>query len=126
MNVTLYPTLEEILELHKCVIDQHGGSPGIRDLGLLQSALLRPQSGYYPSLTAQAAALMHSLTLNHAFVDGNKRVAYAATKIFLRLNGIRLKVDPDEGEAFIVDHIIAHEVDLETIIHWIERHLVRD
>lgn len=125
MNITLYPTLQEVLELHKRVIERYGGSPGVRDLGLLQSALLRPQSGYYRSLSTQAAALLQSLALNHAFVDGNKRVAYAAAKIFLTLNGFRLEVDPDEGETFLVDNLIAGKTDLETIAAWIERRIAR-
>ena len=65
----------------------------VRDLGLLESALLRPQTGYYDALSLQAAALMQSLCQGRCFVDGNKRVAFATAAIFLRLNGFRLAVD---------------------------------
>jgi death-on-curing protein len=123
MKITVYPTLQEALELHRQLIEQHGGTSGVRDLGLLASALARPQSGYYPSLSAQAAALLQSLALNHPFVDGNKRVAYAAAKIFLKLNGLELKVDPQEGESFLVDDVIAGKAELDTITEWIERRL---
>jgi len=94
---TLFPTLQETLELHDQLILRFGGSKGVRDLGLLESALVRPQSGYYDTLSMQAAALLQSLCQNHCFVDGNKRVAFASTAIFLRMNGYRLSVKPDDG-----------------------------
>lgn len=118
--MTLYPTLEETLELHVRLIERFGGKPGVRDLGLLQSALGRPKSGYYNSLSLQAAALLQSLSLNHSFIDGNKRVAFALTAIFLRMNGQRLKVSADNGETFLIDKIIKNKVDLEVIAEWLE------
>jgi death-on-curing protein len=77
VKLTLFPTLEETLELHRILLDRFGGTRGVRDLGLLQSALARPQTGYYDTLWQQAAALLQSLGRNHPFVDGNKRVAFA-------------------------------------------------
>ena len=120
---TIFPSLEEALYLHSELISRFGGSPGIRDLGLLESSLARPKSGYYTSLSEQAAALMQSLALNHAFVDGNKRMALGLTAIFLRINGYRLSVSPAEGEAFIVERIIANREALNEITDWLERHL---
>jgi len=120
MKLTLYPTLEEALELHRRLIERFGGSPGVRDKGLLQSALSRPQSGYYKTLSEQAASLLQSLAQNHAFVDGNKRVAFALTAIFLRMNGYRLKVDSDNGESFLIDRVIKAKVELLEITEWIE------
>jgi len=105
---TLFPTVEEALHLHLQLIAGFGGSPGIRDLGLLESTLARPRSGYYRTLSEQAAALMQSLTLNHAFVDGNKRMAFALTAVFLRMNGYRLTVSPDEGDRLLVNRIIVN------------------
>lgn len=122
MKLTLYPTLEEALELHRRLIERFGGSPGVRDKGLLQSALSRPQSGYYKTLSEQAASLMQSLAQNHAFVDGNKRVAFALTAIFLRMNGYRLKVAPDNGESFLIDRVINRKVELLEITKWIEKY----
>ncbi len=123
MVTTLFPSLEEALYLHSELISRFGGSPGIRDLGLLDSALARPKSGYYTSLSEQAAALMQSLALNHAFVDGNKRMAFGLTAIFLRINGYRLSMSPSEGEAFIVERIIANREALNKITDWLEEHL---
>jgi death on curing protein len=71
-----YITLEEALRIHEVLIREFGGAHGVRDLGLLESALLRPQTGYYADLIEEAAALWESLAMNHPFVDGNKRVAY--------------------------------------------------
>jgi death on curing protein len=86
-----YLTLSEVLALHKMLIEEHGGSHGLRDMGALEAALFRPQSGYYTDLIAEAAALFESLAINHPFVDGNKRVAFAAVDVFLRINGRRIK-----------------------------------
>jgi death-on-curing protein len=121
--VTLYPTLHEALALQETLIARFGGSLGVRDIGALESALHRPQSGYYDSLSRQAAALMHSLATNHAFVDGNKRVAFALTAIFLRINGYRLVVSADLAAAFLIEQVIVARVDLETIEAWLERHM---
>ena len=123
MKVTLYPTLEEALALHQRLIERFGGQQGVRDHGLLQSALYRPQSGYYETLSMEAAALMQSLCLNHAFIDGNKRVAFALTAIFLRMNGFRLSVDPDEGEKFVIEKLIRDRAELSEISLWIEGHI---
>lgn len=123
MKITLYPTLSETLELHGRLIERFGGKAGVRDLGLLESALSRPQTGYYKSLSLQAAALLQSLTQNHAFIDGNKRVAFATTAIFLRMNGYRLKVDADNGESFLIDQVIKKKISIDTISQWLEKHM---
>lgn len=123
MKVTLYPTLAEVLILHAVLIERFGGSQGVRDLGLLESALMRPQTGYYRSLSLEAAALLQSLCQNHAFVDGNKRVAFTVTAIFLRLNGYRLKVAPDNGESFLSKKVIGQKVSIEKISEWLEKHM---
>src|SRR5262245_37832069 len=99
----LFPTLDEALLLHAALIERFGGSPGVRDLGLLDSALHRPQSGYYEDIIEMAAALFESLSQNHPFVDGNKRVAFFLTDVFLRLNGWRIEVTANAGHRFIVD-----------------------
>lgn len=121
MKRTLFPTLEEALELHRVLIERFGGAEGVRDLGLLESALARPQTGYYATLSLQAAALLQSLAMNHPFVDGNKRVAFALTAIFLRMNGLRLRVGATEGETFLIDAVIAGRAELAEIATWLER-----
>lgn len=119
----LYPTFEETLYLHRLLIDKFGGQHGVRDLGLLESALLRPRSGYYETLSLQAAALFHSLLLNHCFLDGNKRIAFALTATFLRLNGYALKVKEIEAEDLIVKDIIEQKASAHDIATWIEDRL---
>lgn len=123
MKITLFPTLTETIELHTRLIERFGGKAGVRDLGLLESALWRPQTGYYQTLSLQAAALLQSLTQNHAFIDGNKRVAFATMAIFLRMNGYRLKVDADNGEFFMIETVIKNKASLEVIARWIEEHI---
>jgi len=92
-------------------------------MGLLESALVRPQTGYYDTLSLQAAALLQSLCQNHCFVDGNKRVAFASTAIFLRMNGYRLEVHPDDGEAFLIDQVIQQKIAIEDIATWLEHRM---
>jgi death-on-curing protein len=84
-------TVAELLGMHALLIERFGGDTGVRDLGALESALFRPQTGYYKDIVAEAAALMESLATNHPFVDGNKRIAFAAADTFLRINGWRLR-----------------------------------
>lgn len=125
MTSTVFLTLEEVLALHRELVRRFGGQPGVRDLGLLESALARPRSGYYETLSLQAAALLQSLCQNHAFVDGNKRVAFAATAIFLRVNGLELVVTADEGETFLIERAIVGRAQLDEIATWIEAHVHR-
>jgi death-on-curing protein len=121
----LYLSLQESLELHEQLILRFGGLAGVRDMGLLESALIRPQTGYYDSLSMQAAALMQSLCQNHCFVDGNKRVAFAATAIFLRMNGYRLNVQADDGETFLIDQVIQNKAAIEDIATWLESSMIK-
>ncbi len=123
MKNLLYPTLMETLELHTRLIDRFGGKDGVRDMGLLESALMRPQTGYYKSLSLQAAALLQSLTRNHAFIDGNKRLAFATAAIFLRMNNYRLTVETDAGEAFIIERVIKSKAEIDEIAGWLEKHM---
>ena len=80
--MTDYITLVEIMAIHDDQIMRYGGAEGVRDQNLLDSALFRPQSGYYPDVVAEAAALWESLLQNHPFIDGNKRTAFAVTFTF--------------------------------------------
>ena len=92
-----FPTIQEILAVHQDLIEQFGGSHGLRDMGALESALFRPQMGYYDSLIEEAAALMESLAMNHPFIDGNKRVAFFVTAAFLMQNGHFIECDSREA-----------------------------
>jgi len=123
MKETFYPTLEEALYLHDILIQRFGGKSGVLDHGLLVSALARPRSGYYSSLSEQAAAFMQSLAMNHPFVDGNQRVALALTAVFLRINGLKLTVSAKEGVQFVEQTLIAGRASLSAITDWIEAHV---
>lgn len=122
MTRTLFPTLDEALELHRVLIERFGGQGGVRDRGLLLSALARPQTGYYDTLWLQAAALLQSLAMNHAFVDGNKRVAFALTAVFLRMNGHRVVATADESETFMLDTVIGRRGEIEALATWLAAH----
>jgi death-on-curing protein len=102
MPPRIYPTLAETIETHRRLIDEFGGSHGIRDPGLLESAVMRAQNGYYNDLFEEAAALMESLGNNHAFIDGNKRICFTMTDAMLRANGYAIDVDARQAHAFIV------------------------
>jgi len=91
-----YLTVADVLGMHSVLMQRYGGAPGVRDPGALEAALFRPQTGYYEDIVAEAAALMESLAINHPFVDGNKRIAFAAADIFLRVNGWHLKRAPKQ------------------------------
>lgn len=121
----LFPSLEEALILHEKVVERFGGSKGVRDLGMLESALYRPQSGYYETLVEMAAALMESLVLNHPFLDGNTRVAFFLTDAFLRLNGFKIKTGPNEGRKFVIDAIVKPEIRFRRIVTWLGKHIVK-
>ncbi|MDR2893455.1 MAG: type II toxin-antitoxin system death-on-curing family toxin [Deltaproteobacteria bacterium] len=90
-----YLTSVEVLALHHALIERYGGARGIRDMGAVETAVFRPQCGYYADIAEEAAALLESLLINHPFVDGNKRVAFAACDVFLRINGQVLHAEPD-------------------------------
>jgi death-on-curing protein len=87
--MTDYLTVAEVLAMHADQIERYGGTHGVRDQGLLEAALYRPQTGYYERLIGEAAALWESLGQNHPFIDGNKRTAFAAMYTFLAINGVR-------------------------------------
>jgi death-on-curing protein len=88
-----YLTVADALALHAVLIMRYGGADGVRDMGALESALFRPQTGYYKDLIEEAAALLESLAINHPFIDGNKRAAFAVTDTFLRINKFHFTVD---------------------------------
>lgn len=99
--MTDYLTLADILAIHDDQVARYGGATGLRDPGQLESALFRPQTGYYADIVAEAAALWESLSQNHPFVDGNKRTAFAAMYTFLAINGVELTADADSTWTFM-------------------------
>jgi len=123
MAERIYLTIAEAIEMHRQLIDEFGGSSGLRERVRLEAAVFRPQIGYYNSLAEEAAALMESLANNHAFVDGNKRVGFAATDTFLRINGFFLDVEPVPAHDFITEAMGKGEFRFGLILDWISRHL---
>ena len=99
--MTDYLTVTEVLAIHDDQIDRYGGAHGLRDQGQLESAVFRPQTGYYPDVVAEAAALWESLSQNHPFIDGNKRTAFAAMYTFLAINGVSLTAHSDSAWDFL-------------------------
>jgi death-on-curing protein len=120
-----YLTVAEIYQMQHRLIDLFGGMHGVRDKGAVEAAVFRPQTGYYNSLEEEAAALMESLGNNHGFLDGNKRIAFTATDVFLRRNGFYIKVVAAAGYEFINGSMERHEFRFPKILDWIRRHIKR-
>ena len=118
-------SLDEVLAIHSRLLRHFGGAEGVVDLGLLDSALHRPRTGYYRDIAEMAAALFESLIMNHPFVDGNKRVAFFAVDVFLRLNGWKLSVEAQKAHAFIVGLLEKNECDLRHLLPWVRRSMVK-
>lgn len=118
-------TLVELLAIHDRLLEEFGGATGVRDGGALESALFRPQTGYYRDVVQEAAALFESLVQNHPFIDGNKRVAFAAADVFLRMNGHVLQVDDADAYDFIVGSLERGELDVERIDGWLREHVTQ-
>ena len=115
-----YITLEDALYIQAEQLRLFGGATGVRDLGLIEAALLRPQTGYYDGIIEQAAALWESLAMNHGFIDGNKRVAFACVDIFLELNGYELAADPDDVIRFIYKNLEASSFTKDVAFEWLK------
>ena len=122
--MTLYPTVEETVAVHAKVIARFGGSGGIGDRAALESALARPRSGFYSDLIQEAAALWESLSQNHAFVDGNKRVAVTMAASFLRVNGYRLEFDDLDAFSFLINLYETGRMRFAELDRWLRQHTV--
>jgi len=123
--MAVYLTLEEALYIHAELLAAFGGAEGVRDPGLVESALLRPQTGYYADLIEEAAALWESLAMNHGFVDGNKRVAFACLELFLGLNGLGLDAANDAVIIFIYHHLEAGTFAKDVLATWLRANTSR-
>lgn len=109
--------------MQRVLIERFGGAHGLRDAGALEAALFRPQSGYYDDILWEAAALFESLAMNHPFVDGNKRIAFAATDVFLRVNGWRIRAKPMTIHKWMVGLLEAKNFNIATIEPWLRAHV---
>lgn len=117
--MTDYLTLLEVLAIHADQIERYGGSDGVRDLGALEAALYRPQTGYYADLIEEGAALWESLAQNHPFIDGNKRTAFAALYTFLAINDAYLTADAENTYSFISGLYEAGNFKFEALVAWL-------
>lgn len=120
----VYLTVAEVIAIHHHQIDKYGGIHGLRDQGALESAVFRPQTGYYTDLSEEAAALLESLVNNHAFLDGNKRVGFAAAHTFLLVNGFDLDITSKAGFDFMMKALAEGKFRFALLHEWIARHLV--
>ena len=123
MPERIYLTLGEVQQIHHQQIEEYGGIHGIRDKGLLESAVFRPQIGYYNTLAEEAAALMESLANNRPFLDGNKRTAFAATHTFLLVNGHDLEIESLAVYGFMIGAIARGKFRFAAILDWINKHI---
>ena len=123
MPERMYLTDAEVLAIHHRQIEDYGGLHGLRDQGALEAAVFRPQTGYYNNPAEEAAALMESLVNNHAFIDGNKRVAFDAAHTFLLINGFTIVADPVETYVLITESIAEGRFRFPLILDWITAHL---
>ncbi len=121
--MTDYVTVVEVLAIHEDQIARYGGARGVRDHGLLEAALFRPQTGYYADLIDEAAALWESLSQNHPFFDGNKRTGFAVTYTFLVINGAQLTASAIETEAFMLSLYAAGTFNFDTLVPWLRSHV---
>lgn len=120
----------DVLAIHSRQLDKFGGRPGIRDEGLLDSALAQPQATFFgellhPTIADQASAYLYHLAKNHSFVDGNKRTAFATTIAFLSINGYDLDVSPEEAYTLVMQ-VAQGEMTKEEAALFIEEHLKRN
>jgi len=118
----------QVLELHQRLIQESGGTSGVRDFGALESALAQPEMAFggddlYPTLIEKASVLAYSICMNHPFVDGNKRVAHAAMEIFLVLNGFEINASIDEQEKLFLD-LASGNVSREELVNWLQRRVL--
>ena len=126
----LHLSLDQVLQIHELQIEKFGGAAGLRDPGALESAVARPAMTFggedlYPDVPSKAAALMHSLVMNHAFVDGNKRIGVTAAELFIRLNGYRLDASDPELEELTLT-VAKGELDAEALAIWFRQRISRE
>jgi death-on-curing protein len=124
--MTDYLTMAEVLAMHADQIERYGGSQGVRDHGLLEAALYRPQTGYYADLIEEAAALWESLAQNHPFIDGNKRTAFAAVYTFLAINGVRLTATAQVTSVFIANLYETKQFAFDKLAPWLRDHVAHE
>ncbi len=127
MQTPRFIQLSQVLNIHNRQINKFGGTSGIRDEGLLESALAQPQATFggqflHPTLPEQAAAYLYHLAKNHPFVDGNKRTAFAVMDTFLRINGYRLDLSADATYQMVLD-VVEDRMSKEALGEFLQKHI---
>ena len=125
MSARTYLTVAEVVAIEQELIERYGGAPGLRDPGALEAAMFRPQTGHYEDVVAEAAALFESLVMSHPFMDGNKRVAFAAADVFSRLNGFRITGSSSSIHAEMMKMFDTGTLDIEHLKIWLKRIMKR-
>ena len=120
--------LDEVLALHSDQVGRYGGAVGVRDLGLLESAVATPEASFggeylHATLPEMAAAYLYHLAQNHAFIDGNKRTAFAATYTFHAINGLWLTADAEETYVFVANLYKANQFRFDKLVPWLRAHV---
>ncbi len=124
MAERVYLTVAEVVAIHHHQIEEYGGEHGMLNQGSLEAAVFRPQTGYYSDLSEEASALFESLVNNHAFLDGNKRVGFAAMHTFLLLNGFDLDISNKAAFEFMIKTIAEGKFRFALLHEWISGHIV--
>jgi death-on-curing protein len=122
-----YLTLTEVLSLHRQVVEQSGGALGLRDIGLLESAVNQPRMTFgeqelYPTIIDKASALCFSIVMNHPFVDGNRRTGHAAMETFLVLNKLEISASTDEQEQIMLN-LASGELRRGAFTEWLQQNV---
>ena len=115
--------IEEVIMIHDDQIGSFGGILGVRDYGLLESAIAQPQASFsgqllHPDIYSQAGAYLYHITLNHPFIDGNKRTAFAVTDTFIRLNGYSLNIQDQEAYEMVIK-VATRELDKQSLMEYL-------
>ena len=118
-----YLSVNEVVVIHEYLISEFGGSKGLRDIGSLESALARPRIGHYKNIHEESAALMESLAINHPFIDGNKRIAFFSTDIFLRLNGYFIDCDSQSAHNYFMELFESYDFRFKNLLPWPKKHI---
>ncbi len=116
-------SLAQVKKIHDYSIEAFGGIHGIRDERMLEAAVMRPQTGYYNTLNEHAAALMESLSQNHPFLDGNKRIAFFATDAFLRVNGYQIICENEQTYVYFMQLFEQNNFKFDTLLKWLNTHV---
>lgn len=117
--------LQEVFEIHQVLIQEFGGSQGVRDEGLLKSAIERPFSGFgetefYPTPEEKAGAILESVIKNHPFIDGNKRTGYVLMRLILMQFGKDITATQDEKYSFVIG-VASGQIEFQEIVAWIKK-----